>query len=114
MMPLAVFRRVAIPVMVLDPEAADDNLPVGDQNDRLAALHPGYVIHQRYPDTGHDVVKLRPDWFVRDAVALLGRVRRGGTEAVSRLRGAPGAGPGPATPPESRSGSCRDGGGGRR
>ena len=77
MLPLAVFRHVAIPVMVLDPEEADDNLPVGDQNDRLALLHPGFIIHQRYPETGHNVLKLRPEWFLRDAAALLSRVKAG-------------------------------------
>jgi pimeloyl-ACP methyl ester carboxylesterase len=75
MLPLAVFRRVAIPVMVLDPEEPNDNLPVTDQNDRLAALHPRYVIHQRYPETGHAVLRLRPEWFVRDATTLLRLVR---------------------------------------
>ena len=75
MMPLAVFRRVAIPVMILDPEELNDNLPVADQNARLAARHPRYVIHQRYPETGHNLIRLRPEWFVRDAATLLRRAR---------------------------------------
>lgn len=90
MLPLAVFRHLAIPVMVLDPEEADDNLPVGDQNDRLAALHPGFIIHQRYPDTGHNVVKLRPEWFLRDAGALLARVK-GTARNAPAVSGPPGA-----------------------
>ncbi len=76
MVPVAVFRNVAVPVMILDPEEEVDDLPVADQNARLAMLHPKQVIHKRYPDSRHAVIRDKPDWFVRDAIELLARVRQ--------------------------------------
>lgn len=76
MIPTVVFRRLDVPMMILDPEEPNDELPVTDQNQRLAAMHPTLVTHQIYPATGHNVVSLRPDWFIRDASALLALVRQ--------------------------------------
>jgi pimeloyl-ACP methyl ester carboxylesterase len=76
LIPMAVFRRLDAPMTILDPQEADDDLPVTDQNERLARRHPDLVTHRIYSETGHDVVRLRPDWFVRDAVDLLDRVRK--------------------------------------
>ena len=39
-------------------------------------MHPTLVEHRVYPQSGHAVVAVRPDWFLRDAIALLGPVRR--------------------------------------
>jgi len=44
--------------------------------ERLARMHPTLVEHRVYPQSGHAVVAVRPDWFLRDAIALLGPVRR--------------------------------------
>ena len=76
MIPRMVFRRLHVPMMILDPQEARDHLPVTDQNERLAKDHPDLVIHRVYPESGHNIFQSRPDWFVRDAVELLGRVRR--------------------------------------
>ncbi|HJU76141.1 MAG TPA: alpha/beta hydrolase [Gemmatimonadaceae bacterium] len=79
MMPRAVFRRLHVPMMILDPQEARDHLPVTDQNERLAKDHPDLIVHRIYPESGHNIFMSRPDWFVRDAVELLGRVRSRGT-----------------------------------
>ena len=76
MIPTAVFRNLGVPMMILDPQEANDELPVTDQNERLAKEHPDFVIHRVYAQTGHAVVRIRPDWFVRDATELLNLVRR--------------------------------------
>jgi len=75
MIPTVVFRHLRVPMMILDPQEDNDELPVTDQNQRLVEQHPNYVTHKTYPSTGHAVVRLRPDWFVRDAAELLDRVR---------------------------------------
>lgn len=77
MIPPVVFRNRNVPMMILDPQpqAITDVLPVTDQNERLARQHPKFIIHRIYSDTGHNVLRARPDWFVRDAVDLLDRVR---------------------------------------
>jgi pimeloyl-ACP methyl ester carboxylesterase len=78
LIPLVVFRRLDVPMMILDPQEPNDFVPVTDQNERLARLHPTLVTHRVYPETNR--VDQRPDWLVRDAVELLARVR----EAKSR------------------------------
>jgi pimeloyl-ACP methyl ester carboxylesterase len=76
MIPRMVFRRLHVPMMILDPQEERDHLPVTDQNERLAKDHPDLVIHRLYPQSGHNILQSRPDWFVRDATELLDRVRR--------------------------------------
>jgi len=76
MIPRMVFRRLHVPMMILDPQEERDHLPVTDQNERLAKDHPDLVIHRIYPQSGHNIFQSRPDWFVRDAVELLDQVRR--------------------------------------
>ena len=65
-----------VPMMILDPQKKYDVLPVTDQNERLAREHPKFIVHRIYPDSGHNILRGRPDWFVRDAVELLNRVRQ--------------------------------------
>jgi pimeloyl-ACP methyl ester carboxylesterase len=77
MIPVAVFRNLDVPMVIIDPQSPADELPVTDQNERLARLHPRWVIHKIYPETGHAAFRERPDWFLRDAAELLGRVRSG-------------------------------------
>lgn len=76
--PPVVFRNLAVPMMILDPQSQVnyDVLPVTDQNERLARQHPKFIVHRIYRDTGHNVLRARPEWFVRDAIDLLDRVRR--------------------------------------
>jgi pimeloyl-ACP methyl ester carboxylesterase len=74
MIPRMVFRRLHVPMMILDPQPERDILPVTDQNERLAKDHPGLVTHRIYPQT-LTILQTRPDWFVRDAVELLNQVR---------------------------------------
>lgn len=76
MIPRMVFRRLHVPMMILDPQEERDHLPVTDQNERLAKDHPSLVTHRIYAQSGHNIFQSRPDWFVRDAVELLGQVRR--------------------------------------
>jgi pimeloyl-ACP methyl ester carboxylesterase len=76
LIPRMVFRRLHVPMMILDPQEDRDHLPVTDQNERLAKDHPDLVIHRIYPQSGHNIFQSRPDWFVRDAVELLDQVRR--------------------------------------
>ena len=76
LIPLVVFRRLHVPMTILDPQEDHDELPVTDQNERLALQHPSLVVHRIYRQTPHDLVRSRPDWFVRDAGELLDRVRR--------------------------------------
>jgi pimeloyl-ACP methyl ester carboxylesterase len=76
MIPRMVFRRLQVPMMILDPQEERDHLPVTDQNEHLAKDHPDLVIHHIYPESGHNIFQSRPDWFVRDAVELLDQVRR--------------------------------------
>jgi pimeloyl-ACP methyl ester carboxylesterase len=76
MIPRMVFRRLHVPMMILDPQEERDHLPVTDQNERLAKDHPDLVIHRIYAQSRHNIFQSRPDWFVRDAVELLGQVRQ--------------------------------------
>ncbi len=75
LIPRAVFRRLHVPMMIIDPQDDRDVVPATDQNERLAKDHPALVIHRIYPQTRQNVVLSRPDWLVRDAVELLDRVR---------------------------------------
>jgi len=79
LIPPIVFRNLDVPMLILDPQEPNDELPVTDQNERLAREHPALIIHKIYPQTAHAVVAARPDWFVRDAVQLLDLVRRTAT-----------------------------------
>jgi pimeloyl-ACP methyl ester carboxylesterase len=76
LIPTVVFRNLHVPMMILDPQETNDELPVTDQNEMLTKQHPSLIVHRVYDQTGHAVVRLRPDWFVRDATELLGRVRK--------------------------------------
>jgi pimeloyl-ACP methyl ester carboxylesterase len=76
MIPRMVFRRLHVPMMILDPQEERDHLPVTDQNQLLAKDHPNLVTHRVYAQSGHNIFASRPDWFVRDAVELLGKVRQ--------------------------------------
>jgi len=73
--PRMVFRRLEVPLMILDPQDERDVFPATDQNALLAKDHPNLVIHKIYPQSRHNILQSRPDWFVRDAAELLGRVR---------------------------------------
>ena len=73
--PRMVFRNLHVPMMILDPQDERDVFPVTDQNERLAKDHPDLVIHRIYRPGNHNILQATPDWFVRDAVALLDRVR---------------------------------------
>jgi hypothetical protein len=75
LIPRAVFRRLHVPMTIIDPQDDRDVVPATDQNERLAKDHPALVIHRIYPQTRQNVVQSRPDWLVRDAVELLDRVR---------------------------------------
>jgi pimeloyl-ACP methyl ester carboxylesterase len=74
--PRMVFRNLRVPMMILDPQEERDPFPVTDQNERLAKDHPDLVVHRIYPESKHNILQSRPDWLVRDAVALLDRVRQ--------------------------------------
>jgi pimeloyl-ACP methyl ester carboxylesterase len=76
LIPRAVFRRLHVPMMILDPQDDRDAVPAGDQNERLAKDHPDLVTHRIYAQTRQNLVQSRSDWFVRDAVELLDQVRR--------------------------------------
>ena len=76
MIPRMVFRNLHVPMMILDPQDERDVFPATDQNERLAKDHPALVIHRIYPQSGHNILQSRPDWFARDAGELLGRVRQ--------------------------------------
>ena len=76
MIPRTVFRNLHVPMMILDPQNDRDVFPVTDQNERLAQDHPDLVIHRVYAQSGHNILQSRPDWLVRDAAALLDRVRK--------------------------------------
>jgi pimeloyl-ACP methyl ester carboxylesterase len=76
MIPRAVFRRLHVPMMILDPQEERDHLPVTDQNERLTKDHLNLIVHRIYPESSHNILRSRPDWFVRDAVELLDRVRQ--------------------------------------
>jgi len=76
MIPRMMFRDLHVPMMILDPQSERDAKPVTDQNLWLVKDHPDLVIHRIYPQTGHNVLNDRPDWLVRDAIALLGEVRK--------------------------------------
>ena len=73
--PRMVFRNLHVPMMILDPQDERDVFPATDQNERLAKDHPDLVIHRIYRPGKHNILQATPDWFVRDAVALLDRVR---------------------------------------
>ena len=79
MIPTAVFRNLDVPMMILDPQEPNDELPVTDQNATLAKQHPHLIVHRVYAQTGHAVVRHRPDWFVRDATELLSLVQKRGS-----------------------------------
>ncbi|HKP30274.1 MAG TPA: alpha/beta hydrolase [Gemmatimonadales bacterium] len=74
MIPTVVFRNLKVPMMILDPQEPNDELPVTDQNETLAKQHPTLIVHRVYDQTPHAVVRARPDWFVRDATELLALV----------------------------------------
>lgn len=76
MIPRMMFRHLRVPMIILDPQGERDARPVADQNELLARDHPDFVIHRVYPESGHNILHSRPDWFVRDAVELLDQVRR--------------------------------------
>jgi hypothetical protein len=76
MIPTVVFRNLSVPMMILDPQEPNDELPVTDQNETLVKQHPTLIVHRIYDQTGHAVVRLRPDWFVRDATELLRLVEK--------------------------------------
>jgi pimeloyl-ACP methyl ester carboxylesterase len=78
MIPTVVFRNLRVPMMILDPQEENDELPVTDQNETLTTQHPTLIVHRIYAQTGHAVVRIRPDWFVRDATELLGLVQKRG------------------------------------
>ena len=75
MIPRVVFRNLHVPMMILDPQGERDVFPVTDQNERLAKDHPELVIHRIYNPGNHNILQATPDWLVRDAIALLDRVR---------------------------------------
>jgi pimeloyl-ACP methyl ester carboxylesterase len=74
--PRMIFRNLRVPMMILDPQSERDYRPSTDQNEQLVKDHPGLVINRIYPESEHNILRQRPDWFVRDAVALLGEVRK--------------------------------------
>lgn len=76
MIPRMMFRDLHVPMMILDPQSEPDPRPVADQHEWLVKDHPKLVIHRIYPQTGHNVLNDRPDWLVRDAIALLDVVRK--------------------------------------
>ena len=76
MIPRMMFRNLNVPMMILDPQSERDAKRVTDQNLWLVQDHPTLVIHHIYAETGHNILNDRPDWLVRDAVELLGVVRK--------------------------------------
>ena len=78
MIPTVVFRNLSVPMMILDPQEPNDELPVTDQNETLTKQHPSLIVHRVYAETPHAVVRAKPDWFVRDATELLTLVKKRG------------------------------------
>ena len=76
MIPTVVFRNLSVPMMILDPQEENDELPVTDQNETLTKQHPSLIVHRVYAQSRHAVVRDKPDWFVRDAVELLRLVEK--------------------------------------
>ena len=75
LIPQVVFRRLHVPMMILNPQWPNDAFSVTDQDERLARQHPTLVTHRVYPQTYRNVLRAKPESFVRDAVELLARVR---------------------------------------
>jgi len=76
MIPRMMFRRLHVPMMILDPQGENDARTVTEQNEWLVKDHPRLVTNRIYPKTGHNILQSKPDWFVRDAIELLGKVRQ--------------------------------------
>jgi len=76
MIPTVVFRNLNVPMVILDPQEPNDELPVTDQNETLTKQHPNLIVHRVYAQSKHAVVRDKPDWFVRDATELLARVQK--------------------------------------
>jgi pimeloyl-ACP methyl ester carboxylesterase len=71
LVPRAVYRNLAVPMLVLDPTG--DFMDMTEQNRALEQLHPELVELVLYEDTGHDVRGQRPQRFLADVQRLLGR-----------------------------------------
>ncbi len=70
-------RNLDVPTLIIEPRA-DGDKPRGnstDQNNRLKAQHPEFIKIVVYPDTHHLAHYKRPQWFIRDAMLLLERIK---------------------------------------
>ena len=76
MNPFVVFRRLDVPMHIIDPDSLDDWLPVRHQNEELQALHPDWIVHEvyDYEHSPHEAHIDRPERFIESAKALLKRV----------------------------------------
>ena len=77
MIPLVVFRKLNVPVHIIDPVCPDDWLPVRHLNEKLQALHPDWIEHEvyEYEHSPHEAHLQRPERFIASAKALLKRVQ---------------------------------------
>ena len=76
MNPFVVFRKLHVPMHIIDPDSPTDWMPVRHQNAELQKLHPDLIVHEvyEYEHSPHEAHIERPERFIESANALLARV----------------------------------------
>ncbi len=74
MLPEVIFRHLDVPMIIIEPMDENFGSPTAG-NKRLVAQHPQLITRIEYPGTPHPFMFVHPEWFVRDATALLPRMR---------------------------------------
>ena len=72
--PVMIFRKLHVPVLILDPVSDDDPMPFEKENLALKDQHPGLMDHIVYEDTGHNIHYEHPERFTSDVVRFMRKV----------------------------------------
>ena len=73
--PREIFRSLHVPMLIIDPVSDPDPFAATDENQALARMHPGLVVHRVYENTGHGAGFERPARFMADLKEFASRLR---------------------------------------
>lgn len=69
--PKIIFRKLSVPVLILDPVSADDPMPFEEENKALAARFPSLITRVEFKGISHNIHYARPEEFTRVLLKFL-------------------------------------------
>ena len=74
MEPKIIFRKLNVPILILDPLSKNDPFPFEKENLALKSQHSKYIDYISYPNTEHNIHYQHPAQFASDVITFLKKI----------------------------------------